>query len=53
MRKWTVKGGKLMSGAVVIHCDGPVPEINENIPVVETAALKLLELCEEKLMEEK
>jgi hypothetical protein len=37
-REWIIKGGKLMSGAIAIHCDGPVPAINENVRVIELQA---------------
>ena len=36
MREWNIKGGqKCMDGIVYADCDGPVPEVNEIVLVVE------------------
>jgi len=36
MREWNIKAGQqCMDGIVYADCDGPVPELNEIVPVVE------------------
>jgi len=41
-RRWTIKGG-VCDTTIMTYCDGPVPELNERIEVIEASAYDALE----------
>ena len=41
-RRWTIKGG-VWDTTIMTYCDGPVPELNERIEVIEASAYDALE----------
>lgn len=50
-RRWTIKGG-VWDTTIMTYCDGPVPEVNEQIEVIEVSAYAALRTEHRALLDE-